>query len=144
MIYRMFNERGEYQQFFKEANNLLELKKLYNEYNKKFFNNSLRVNIKIDGNHFKSSFVLGEYVPHIETIFINKNNLPIEALSLILLHEMIHVYNVQVEGLDPAIDEIHGQTFHNKRNEINKYLKYPIPHKEDLASIDSLLDSLGY
>lgn len=123
---------------------LSELKKLFKENNKKFFNNKIQADLKISGDHFSSSLVLGAYVPNTQTIFINKNNLPLEAVNLILIHEMIHAYNIQVDGLDYTKDDIHGNLFMNKVREINSHSKYPVPYKEDFKSLEKVLDDLGY
>lgn len=117
--------------------------KSFNTYNLKFFDNKINADVEISSRPFRSSFVLGFYATGENKIYINKNKFPIELLDLVLLHEMVHAYNVQVEGLDPATDDIHGALFMRKVKELNAYLKYPIPYKEDLASFETVLDALG-
>jgi len=120
------------------------LKKQFNTFNKKYFNNKLNIkDIIVSGSFFKSAFIGAAYNFYTNEIIFNKNNFPDEVLDVILLHEMIHVYNHQVDRIDHNKEDAHGLKFIKIKNIIDKHLKYKIPTKEDFSSIEYILDDLG-
>ena len=129
-------------------------KTLYPFVEKFLFFNKLMFNNAIDFN-----FPVGEYTdaPNSWTLGVVKvgqdsilglylkttNKLPTEVFDVILIHEMIHAYLYQTDKEAALVNKGHGPAFMKLRDTlIRRFPEYPIPVKEDIAAIESILDRL--
>jgi hypothetical protein len=118
-------------------------------FNKLLFNNSITENFEISTSRGGNSFILGvvatstEY--KVDYLQVKEDSrLPNEVLDAVLIHEMIHAYCIQQYGEKALENKGHNALFYKKRDELlKKFPEYPIPVKEDISSIESILDTLG-
>lgn len=121
----------------------------FKEFNKKYFDSELNLDFELDTKYLSNSLSLGVVKldkDKVAYLGINTNNkLPIEVYDAILIHEMIHVYCIQKYGSEKAIEKQgHNDLFYKKRESLIKKYNLEIPVKEDISSIDKILDKLGY
>lgn len=109
-----------FRQFLKEKQDNIDLQKMFNEYNKKFFNNKIKpVSVEFV-NGRKRGIRLGAYYHDDNKIIINNNYINNEKIiKNVLVHEMIHAYFGQ--NKEEMIDKrAHGKDFKNMANDLIK------------------------
>lgn len=138
--------------------NKQDLQNLLNEYNKKYFNDEIKypINLKLsrtyynDDRYWGSAFFNKNNV-HIIKLNVNMLNADIELLKCILIHEMIHCLQDEIDNTwekTYAKDKGHNKFFLKKCKELNnKYnFKFPLQRYVSQEQEDSLkeLDNSMY
>lgn len=115
----------------------IDLSKLYDKFNKKYFNRELPdIKIKWSNRRRSMGTVLASRnnttgiitIKHLE---ISKHlNIDEDKLNALMVHEMIHVYIMHTLQLNEK-NGGHGTEFHKKLDELNRKTPFVIPATED-------------
>ena len=136
-----------YKRIFKEKKYNLQLK--FNEFNKKLFDGKISNDYKIIFGDTGNDFLVG--VAHVNAIppfivlskALSKSIFPHEIIDIVLIHEMIHAFLYQKEGVSYLHDP-HGDSFKKEIRRIEtKFPEYEIPYKENWSAVEKILDRLG-
>jgi len=140
-----------FQTFLNESTllNVNDLKRLYRQFNQKFFQNKLPLIPITVSKQLKHSTAVthaqlrkkgGKYVeliPNSLSLVFNGNfEMPDDFLIGVLLHEMIHV-SFYVEDLSQFPRESHGSQFLNKLYQLERLSGYKIPVTDSVSQISS-------
>lgn len=132
--------------YFKESSKPYKGNQKFKQFNKELFNNKIPKNYKVKRQELDTFTILGQVFYFDKLVAINKNNLPHEILDIILIHEMIHAYLVEKDGVEEHHNDPHGKSFMNEVKRIGKISDYEVLYRNDMGTkqLEDKLSELGY
>lgn len=122
------------------VNNIALAKRLYPEYNAKYFDSECPPGLFIGEKALgKDILAMAPFTSNVvDGIFFNSRyELPDDRIKSLLLHEMIHVWLISSEIYTTSGGGYHGKEFQDKRKEVESESGISIPETEEGAGFSS-------